>query len=186
MASRSEPDKVQAALGSHGGPPAAAPKGTSLETWNGQEPAAAPAWAPAAPRAGDQGPGRILELTRPHQDVQDSQPQGTQLSRSGPDATHTAPPPAAWSAPALNGHEGAQAPRRSSGVSSQGRERAESPMMAPAGPAPSTRRHTARPRQAALALCLPGQTTALLGEKYPQLPQVFKYFQQLYKNLFPW
>lgn len=54
------------------------------------------------------------------------------------------------------------------------------------GPAPSTPRRTARPRQAALALCPPEQTTALLGEKYPQLPQVFKSFQQLYKNLFSW
>lgn len=48
-----------------------------------------------------------------------------------------------------------------------GRDPCDGPSGSCPGPAPSTRRHTVRPRQAALALCLPEQTTALLGEKYP-------------------
>ena len=67
-----------------------------------------------------------------------------------------------------------------------GRDPRDGPSGSCPGPAPSTRRRTVRPRQVALALCLPEQTTALLGEKYPQLPRVFKYYiQQLYKNFFP-
>lgn len=194
VANRSESQtKCKQLLEVTGEPPGAAPKGTGLEIWKGQGPASGSSSSSGyQPPRGQKAKAQAASwsshsLTRTSKTASLKGPNCQEVGPM-PRTQHPLPQPgqlllqmgtrvhrlhAAASSSQLPGARACGDPRDGPGRSCP-------------GPAPSTPRRTARPRQAALALCLLGQTTALLGEKYPQLPQVFKYFQQLYKNLFPW